>query len=101
MARQHTCSEAFTLLGVYCISQCAIGLHYETARTVSKARETATNLLEFLTLQFVPLFKSIQDFCMLCDTVFEIERKQLVVLYPLPVCFFTITLAGVKFGTAE
>jgi hypothetical protein len=39
--------EALAMLGVHCLSQCAIGLHYQIARTVSKARETATNLLEF------------------------------------------------------
>jgi len=43
----YTCSEAFTVLGVHCLSQSAIGLHYQTARTVSKARKTAMNLLQF------------------------------------------------------
>jgi len=48
ITRQHyTCSEAFTVLGVHCLSQCATGLHDQTAWKVSKAREITTYWLEF------------------------------------------------------
>jgi len=51
---------------------------------------------------FAPLLKGIQDFCKLYDTFLNSEKTvgdALSVFYPLPVCFFTLTLAGIKFGT--
>ena len=106
MARQHyTCSEAFTVLGIHCLSQCATGLHDQTARTVSKARETATYWLEF---SDTPVYSIVEKHSRLLHVIWHcfwnVEKTvgdALSVLYPLPVCFFTLTLAGIKFGTEE
>jgi len=106
MARQHyTWSEAFTVLGVHWLSQCATGLHDQTARTVSKARETATYWLEFSdTPVLLHCWKAFKTSASLWHRFWNSEKTfgdALSVLYPLPVYFFTLTLAGIKFGTEE